>query len=187
MLYKQLPYDPDRDLVTISHYLTSPFILVVNPSLPVQSAPEFIKYSKEQSTPLSYSSPAGGGVPAFAVEAMGQRFGLKFITCPIAAARSRSSTSHQGTSNSPSPSRCIARADPRQQAARACSFVQAAPAGAFQRAAVGRGRECSGFRGCGLAHAGGKGGHAETDSQRLNAEMKRIMGRPDAAAHLTWG
>ena len=48
MLYKQLPYDPEKDLVPISHYLTSPFILVVNPALPVHSVPEFIKYAKEQ-------------------------------------------------------------------------------------------------------------------------------------------
>jgi tripartite-type tricarboxylate transporter receptor subunit TctC len=82
VLYKQLPYDPEKDLVTISHYLTSPFILVVNPTLPVHSVPEFIKYAKEQAAPLSYSSPAGGGVPAFAVEAMAQRFGLKFTHVP---------------------------------------------------------------------------------------------------------
>jgi tripartite-type tricarboxylate transporter receptor subunit TctC len=43
VLYKQLPYDPEKDLVPISHYLISPFVLVVNPSLPVNSVPEFIK------------------------------------------------------------------------------------------------------------------------------------------------
>ena len=47
-LYKQLPYDPEKDLVPISHYLTSPFILVVNPALPVHTVPEFIKYAKAQ-------------------------------------------------------------------------------------------------------------------------------------------
>ena len=81
-LYKQLPFDPEKDLLPISHYLTSPFILVVNPSLPVHSAAEFIKYAKERSTPLSYSSPAGGGVPHFAVEVMKQRFGLQLTHVP---------------------------------------------------------------------------------------------------------
>ena len=81
-LYKQLPFDPERDLLPISHYLTSPFILVVNPSLPVHSAAEFIKYAKGRSTPLSYSSPAGGGVPHFAVEVMKQRFGLQLTHVP---------------------------------------------------------------------------------------------------------
>jgi tripartite-type tricarboxylate transporter receptor subunit TctC len=81
-LYKQLPFDPEKDLLPISHYLTSPFILVVNPSLPIHSAAEFIKYAKERSTPLSYSSPAGGGVPHFAVEVMKQRFGLQLTHVP---------------------------------------------------------------------------------------------------------
>ena len=63
-------------------YLTSPFILVVNPALPIHSVPEFIKYAKEQPAPLSYSTPAGIGVPGFAVEEMARRFGLKFNHVP---------------------------------------------------------------------------------------------------------
>jgi tripartite-type tricarboxylate transporter receptor subunit TctC len=82
VLYKQLPYDPEKDLVPISHYLTSPFILVVNPALPVQSATEFIQYAKAQPAPLSYSGPAGVGVPSFAVEEMARRFDLKFNHVP---------------------------------------------------------------------------------------------------------
>jgi tripartite-type tricarboxylate transporter receptor subunit TctC len=82
ILYKQLPYDPEKDLVPISHYLTSPFILVVNPTLPVRTAAEFIQYAKAQPAPLSYSTPAGIGVPGFAVEAMAHRFGLKFNHVP---------------------------------------------------------------------------------------------------------
>jgi tripartite-type tricarboxylate transporter receptor subunit TctC len=82
ILYKQLPYDPAKDLVPISHYLTSPFILVVNPALPVNNVMEFFKYAKEQPAPLSYSTPAGIGVPGFAVEDMARRFGLKFNHVP---------------------------------------------------------------------------------------------------------
>jgi tripartite-type tricarboxylate transporter receptor subunit TctC len=81
-LYKQLSYDPEKDLVPISHYLTSPFILVINPALPIHTVPEFIKYAKEQPAPLSYSTPAGIGVPGFAVEEMARRFGLKFNHVP---------------------------------------------------------------------------------------------------------
>ena len=82
ILMKQVPYDPEKDLIPISHYLTSPFILVVNPSMPVQSVAEFIKYAREQNEPLNYSSPAGGGVPHFAVEVIKQRFGLKLNHVP---------------------------------------------------------------------------------------------------------
>lgn len=81
-LYKQLPYDPEKDLVPISHYATTPFLLVVNPSLPIKSVPEFIKYAKERSAPLNYSSPAGGGVPHYAVELIKQHFGLPLNHVP---------------------------------------------------------------------------------------------------------
>jgi tripartite-type tricarboxylate transporter receptor subunit TctC len=81
-LYKQLPYDPEKDLIPIAHYAVTPFILVVTPSLPVRSVPEFIKYAKERSTPLNYSSPAGGGVPHYAVELIKQRFGLQLNHVP---------------------------------------------------------------------------------------------------------
>lgn len=82
ILFKQLPYDTEKDLVPISHYLTSPFILVVNPAMPANTAAEFISYARAQPVPLSYSGPAGVGVPAFAVEEMARRFGLKFNHVP---------------------------------------------------------------------------------------------------------
>jgi tripartite-type tricarboxylate transporter receptor subunit TctC len=82
ILYKQLPYDPAKDLAVVSHYLTSPFILVVNPAMPVKSALEFIQFAKAQPSPLSYSGPAGVGVPSFAVEEMARRYGLKFNHVP---------------------------------------------------------------------------------------------------------
>ena len=82
ILMKQLPYNPEKDLTPISHYLTSPFILVVNPALPVKSVPELVKLAKERPKPLAYSSPAGGGVPHFAVEVFAQHFGIKFTHVP---------------------------------------------------------------------------------------------------------
>jgi tripartite-type tricarboxylate transporter receptor subunit TctC len=80
-LFKQLPYDP-KDLAPISHYVNSVFILVVNPSLPIHSVPEFLKYAREQTTPMTYSSPAGGGAPHFTVEMMRVRFDLKLTHVP---------------------------------------------------------------------------------------------------------
>src|SRR5262249_44306251 len=40
VLYKKIAYDPVRGFVPISLYVKSPFILVVNPELPVKSVPE---------------------------------------------------------------------------------------------------------------------------------------------------
>jgi len=81
-IYKSLSYDPVKELTPVALVSDVPFILVVNPSLPVQTVPEFLKYAKEQTTPLSYSSPAGGGVPHFAVELIKQRYDLQLTHVP---------------------------------------------------------------------------------------------------------
>jgi tripartite-type tricarboxylate transporter receptor subunit TctC len=81
-LFKQIAYDPEKDLVPVSLYLKSPFILIVNPALPVNSVPELIEYSKKNPKPLNYSSPGAGGLPYLSVELMNNRFGLKMTHVP---------------------------------------------------------------------------------------------------------
>ena len=46
-LFKQINYDPEKDFAPVSWYLKSPFILVVNPALPIRSVPDLIKYAKD--------------------------------------------------------------------------------------------------------------------------------------------
>ena len=59
-LYKSLPYDPAKDLALVALIARVPFVLVVSPSLPVNSVEDLIKLAKER--PLSYGS---GGIGAF--------------------------------------------------------------------------------------------------------------------------
>jgi tripartite-type tricarboxylate transporter receptor subunit TctC len=59
-IYKSLPYTPDKDLVPVALIAGVPFVLVVNPKLPVQSVADLVKLAKEK--PLTYGS---GGVGAF--------------------------------------------------------------------------------------------------------------------------
>ncbi|HEY1978683.1 MAG TPA: tripartite tricarboxylate transporter substrate binding protein [Xanthobacteraceae bacterium] len=59
-LYKSLPYDPGQDLALVSLIAWVPFVLVVDPSLPVNSVEELIRLAKQR--PLSYGS---GGIGAF--------------------------------------------------------------------------------------------------------------------------
>jgi tripartite-type tricarboxylate transporter receptor subunit TctC len=61
-LYKTLPYDPVTDFVPLALAAQTPFVLVVNPSLPVHSVAELIAYGKEKRGQLSYAS-SGVGVP----------------------------------------------------------------------------------------------------------------------------
>jgi tripartite-type tricarboxylate transporter receptor subunit TctC len=82
VLYKQIAYDPERDFVPISFYVKSPFILVINPALPVNSVPELIKFAKASSTPLTYSSPGAGVAQHLSIEFMKQKFGLEMTHVP---------------------------------------------------------------------------------------------------------
>ena len=60
-LYKELPYDPVKDFTPIALVAGVPFVLIVNPSLPVKSLAEFIAYAKSKPG-LAYAS-AGNGSP----------------------------------------------------------------------------------------------------------------------------
>jgi len=80
--YKHLPYDPEKDLVPVSLYLKSPFVLIVNPALPVKSVPELIKFMKGRPGELSYSSTGHGGAPRLATEMFLQSFGLNATHVP---------------------------------------------------------------------------------------------------------
>jgi tripartite-type tricarboxylate transporter receptor subunit TctC len=61
-LHARLPYDPTIDFVPLALVVASPYVLVVAPSLPVQSVADLIKLAKERPGQLSYAS-AGPGTP----------------------------------------------------------------------------------------------------------------------------
>jgi len=71
-LYKQLPYDPGKDLALAALICSVPFVLVVNPQLPVNNVADLVKLAKER--PLSYGS---GGPGAFH-HLMGELFKVTF-------------------------------------------------------------------------------------------------------------
>src|SRR5215469_1933513 len=60
-VHKQLPYDPATDFVPLAMVAGAPFVLIVNPALPVHSVKELIAYAKAHPGKLSYGS---GGVGA---------------------------------------------------------------------------------------------------------------------------
>jgi tripartite-type tricarboxylate transporter receptor subunit TctC len=81
VLYKKVNYDPDN-FVTIAIYLKSPFVLVVNPALPIHSVADLIKLAKDNATALTYSSPGVGTMQHLAVESMKQRFSFDLTHVP---------------------------------------------------------------------------------------------------------
>jgi tripartite-type tricarboxylate transporter receptor subunit TctC len=61
-LYKKLPYDPTTDFIPLAGLARVPFVLLVHPSLPVQTLQDFIKYAAARPGQLSFAS-VGPGVP----------------------------------------------------------------------------------------------------------------------------
>ena len=61
-LFKQLSYDPEKDFVPVALYTRIPFVLVVNPALPVNSVKELIKYATDNPGQLSYAASGRGGM-----------------------------------------------------------------------------------------------------------------------------
>jgi tripartite-type tricarboxylate transporter receptor subunit TctC len=61
-LYKELAYDPRKDFTPIALVVRVPFILVVNPDLPIKSVGDLITYAKAHPGALTYGS-GGAGSP----------------------------------------------------------------------------------------------------------------------------
>jgi tripartite-type tricarboxylate transporter receptor subunit TctC len=82
VLYKKVSYDPDKDFTPIYLYVKSPFVLIVDPALPIHTVPELIKYAKDSVNPMLYSSPGAGVLQHLMMEFMAHRFGLKVTHVP---------------------------------------------------------------------------------------------------------
>jgi len=82
VLYKKISYDPTKDFAPIYFYVKSPFVLVVDPKLPIHSVPELIKYAKESAAPMTYSTAGVGSSQHLSMEFMAQQFGLKLTHVP---------------------------------------------------------------------------------------------------------
>jgi len=59
-LYPQLPYDPVKDFRTITLVTKVPLVLVVNPSVPAATLPEFLDYLKAHGDKVNFASPGNG-------------------------------------------------------------------------------------------------------------------------------
>jgi tripartite-type tricarboxylate transporter receptor subunit TctC len=59
-LYDKLNYDFIRDIAPVASVMRYPYVMVVNPSLPAKSVPEFIAYAKANPGKLNMASPGSG-------------------------------------------------------------------------------------------------------------------------------
>jgi tripartite-type tricarboxylate transporter receptor subunit TctC len=79
---KNLPYDPRKELTPIALLARVPFVLVVNPSLPIQSVADLVKLAKDKPGQLSYGTPGPGTFHHLNAEMFKGIFGIDLVHIP---------------------------------------------------------------------------------------------------------
>ena len=81
-LYKNLPFDPDKDLQPISLLASAPQILVAAPAVPADSFSGFIQYAKSHPGKMSYASVGSGSASHLTMELLKSSAGLFIVHIP---------------------------------------------------------------------------------------------------------
>lgn len=81
-LYKNLPYDPLRDFVTVSLVARFPTVLVVHPSFPADSIEQFIDQLKRKPGELNYASAGTASMAHLAMELFLRETGTRMAHVP---------------------------------------------------------------------------------------------------------
>jgi len=81
-LYKQLPYDFEKDFVPITTLASVPNILIVNPSVPAKSVQELVAYAKANPGKLSYGSAGNGSTEHLSAELFKSMTGVDMLHIP---------------------------------------------------------------------------------------------------------
>lgn len=79
---KVLPYDPRKDVTPIALVARMPYVLVVNPELPVRSVADLTRLAKEKSGQLSFASVGPGTIHHLNAELFKSTFALNVVHVP---------------------------------------------------------------------------------------------------------
>ena len=85
-VYPKMPYDAEKDLAPVALVASSPFILVVHPTLPVKTVKELIALAKSRPGQINYASASTGGMPHLAGELFNMMTGVKLTHIPYKGA-----------------------------------------------------------------------------------------------------
>lgn len=85
-LYKNLNYDTLKDLMPVTQVAQMPFVLVINPKVPVSNVKEFIAYAKANTGKLNYSTSGNGAGSHLAGEMFNTATGAAMVHVPYKGA-----------------------------------------------------------------------------------------------------
>lgn len=81
-LYRKLPFDPVKDFTHVNSVASVANVLVVHPSVPVNSIEEFIAYARKNPGKLRYGSSGHAGPPHLAGEMFCRMAGVDLVHVP---------------------------------------------------------------------------------------------------------
>ena len=81
-VYAKLDYDPVKDFAPVGLMAVSPYLLVVNPSVPAKSLQELIALAKKQPGKLNYASAGVGSTTQLAMEMLKSASGTFMLHIP---------------------------------------------------------------------------------------------------------
>jgi tripartite-type tricarboxylate transporter receptor subunit TctC len=77
LMYKNMPFDPQKDLMPVVLIGKSPVIVVAGPNAPVKTFKELVEYAKAQPDKLTAGFPGNGTLGHITGELLAQRAGIK--------------------------------------------------------------------------------------------------------------
>lgn len=81
-LYPKLPYDSIRDFAPISLVATLPNLLVLHPSLPAKTFPEFVQFARKRPGQINYGSGGQGASSHLGVELLKRATRIDIVHVP---------------------------------------------------------------------------------------------------------
>jgi tripartite-type tricarboxylate transporter receptor subunit TctC len=105
-LYDKLNFNFVRDIAPVAGVFRGPYVIVVNPSLPAKSIPEFIAYAKANPGKINMASQGVGGTGHVSGELFKMGPGSTWCMCPIAVGAQRLQTYSVVRCRSCSPPLC---------------------------------------------------------------------------------
>jgi tripartite-type tricarboxylate transporter receptor subunit TctC len=79
LLYKDMPYDPQRDLAPIALIGKSPVLITAGMNVPAKNIKELVDYAKANPGKVTAGYPGNGTLGHIAGELLQQRAGIKFV------------------------------------------------------------------------------------------------------------
>ena len=81
-VYKNIAYDPVKDLTAIGPIQTTPMVLTAAPKTPVQNFAEFLSYVKTKGAPVSVATAGNGSSNHLALELLMRQANLQLLHVP---------------------------------------------------------------------------------------------------------